>query len=88
MPPKSIQRNDIEVLDRNTNEDRRIMIEAAIVRIMKAHGTLKYVLLIQEVIRQVRSYFKPQIPMIKVSLFAKLRSNLLTSCFFSCALRT
>lgn len=47
------------------DEDRKMYIQAAIVRIMKARKLLKHNLLIQEVISQAKARFAPNIAMIK-----------------------
>ncbi len=54
-----------------------MIIQAVIIRIMKARQTLKYNSLMQEVIQQLQSRFKPEIPTIKVNeLFNRIQSNL------------
>ncbi|CAF4757380.1 unnamed protein product, partial [Rotaria sp. Silwood1] len=65
VPIKSVEQKDIEGLYRTIDADRKILIRAAIVRIMKQRKTLKHALLTQEVIHQLSSRFQPQIPMIK-----------------------
>ncbi len=47
------------------DEDRKLYLQAAIVKIMKSRKTLSHVNLIQEVIDQARMRFTPSIPMIK-----------------------
>ncbi|KYQ88157.1 cullin B [Tieghemostelium lacteum] len=47
------------------DEDRKLYLQATIVRIMKARKTMNHVALIQEVIEHSRLRFQPNIPMIK-----------------------
>lgn len=47
------------------DEDRRMYIQAAIVRIMKSRQTLSHIQLIQEIIDQSSSRFSPSVIMIK-----------------------
>ncbi|CAF2795622.1 unnamed protein product [Rotaria sp. Silwood2] len=65
VPLKSVEQKDIEELHRTIDEDRKMVIQAAIVRIMKARQTLQYSLLMQEVIHQLSSRFKPEISVIQ-----------------------
>jgi len=62
---KNIEQKDNENL-RTINDERKYLIQATIIRIMKMRKILKYSLLIQEVIEQLKSRFKPEISMIKV----------------------
>ncbi|XP_076032202.1 cullin 2 [Oratosquilla oratoria] len=59
------QQQEVEHTHSAVDEDRKLYLQAAIVRIMKARKLLKHNLLIQEVISQARARFAPQIPMIK-----------------------
>ncbi|XP_062517542.1 cullin-2-like [Corticium candelabrum] len=47
------------------DEDRKLYLQAAVVRIMKSRKALKHNLLIQEVIAQARARFSPSIALIK-----------------------
>ena len=62
---KNVEQKDNENL-RTINDERKYLIQASIIRIMKIRKILKYSLLIQEVIEQLKSRFKPEISMIKV----------------------
>ena len=81
VPLKSVELKDIEGLHRTIDEDRKMVIQAAIVRTMKARQTLKHPLLMQEVIQQLSSRFKPKIPVIKVNPILIIMKNLMTKYF-------
>lgn len=50
---------------KSVDEDRRMYLQAAIVRIMKSRQVLPHVQLIQEIIDQANSRFSPSVIMIK-----------------------
>ncbi|CAF3884791.1 unnamed protein product, partial [Rotaria sp. Silwood1] len=56
---RSSNKKNIEGLYQTIDDDRKILIRAAIVRIMEQRKTLKYALLIQEVIHQLSFRFQP-----------------------------
>ncbi|XP_045120266.1 cullin-2-like isoform X2 [Portunus trituberculatus] len=65
VAPQKEQQHETEQTHSAVEEDRKLYLQAAIVRIMKARRLLKHTMLIQEVISQSRARFAPQIPMIK-----------------------
>ncbi|KAI0786858.1 Cullin-domain-containing protein [Abortiporus biennis] len=67
-PIKAEQKAEATDVLKTVDEDRKYVIQATIVRIMKARKTMKNQQLIQEVIAQISQRFSPKIPDIKKAI--------------------
>ncbi|CAN6603230.1 cell division control protein 53 [Trichomonascus vanleenenianus] len=68
LPLKSEQKQETEQTQKNIEDDRKMFLQAVIVRVMKARKELRSVQLIQETIEQSKKRFSPKISEIKKSI--------------------
>ncbi|KAI5294411.1 hypothetical protein KEM52_004082 [Ascosphaera acerosa] len=75
VTPKAEVKHESEETHKTVEEDRKLLLQSAIVRVMKSRKRMKHVQLVQEVINQVNKRFPPQISDIKKNIEALLEKE-------------